>query len=63
MWDLTEDEEAVSARTQATELARQDGRIQESRGNIELALSNLVVVWNGDSEVADVSIPRNHEWC
>jgi hypothetical protein len=58
MWDLTEDEEDVSARTQATELARQDGRIQELRGNIELALSNLVVVWNGDSEVADVSFPH-----
>lgn len=54
MWDLSEDEEEVSARTRAAEIARLDGRIQELRGNIETALTSLVVVWNGDGEVADV---------
>lgn len=56
MWDLTEDEEAIEGRKRATELVRSDGRILELRGGIESALGSLVSVWNGDSEVADVSL-------
>lgn len=55
MWDLTEDEEDVARRNEATRMARDTGRITELRGNIEAALSTLVGVWNGDGEVADVS--------
>jgi hypothetical protein len=55
MWDLTEDEDDVAKRQRNTELVRGDGRILELRGNIETALSSLVSIWNGDSEVADVS--------
>jgi hypothetical protein len=55
MWDLTEDEEAIEGRKRATEAVRSDGRILELRGGIESALGSLVSVWNGDSEVADVS--------
>lgn len=56
MWDLTEDEEDIAVRNEGTRLAREDGRINELRGNIESALSTLVSVWNGDGEVADVSL-------
>jgi len=60
MWDLTEDEDDVARRQRNTELVRGDVRILELRGNIETALSSLVSVWNGDSEVADVS-PCHYE--
>jgi len=56
MWDLNEDEEAVEGRKRQTEEVRGDVRIMELRGGIESALGSLVSVWNGDSEVADVSL-------
>ena len=56
MWDLNEDEEAVEGRKRQTEEVRGDARIMELRGGIESALGSLVSVWNGDSEVADVSL-------
>lgn len=58
MWDLTEDEEDVARRNEGVRVAKETDRIRELRGGIEAALSNLVAVWNGDGEVADVSLAR-----
>lgn len=57
MWDLTEDEEDVARRNEGIRQAREHNpRVRELRASIETALSILVGVWNGDGEVADVSL-------
>lgn len=55
IFDLSEDEASLKARTEGTQAAKVDPRIQLLRSRIEQAVSGIIAVWSGDGDVADVS--------